>query len=395
MLRPRFTLRVACIAPILAVCASLQEQAPLSRSAEPPTQVFPIAPYQREYITVPLSVGGSEHLFVVDSGASKHIYDHKLQRFLGPHFRQQEVRQADGTYTEVELFHPPEAKLGQWPIPNAGSVACTDLSLISSFIGREVHGILGIALFRNAVIQIDFERSEMTIMPPTTTPQVAWGESLPVSWKGNLPVIQGEVGDLGTKELVIDTGYNGLLTLHHRDFDQLQEIGGSHDIRETGATLLDKEIRSLDGMLALFKLRQFAHENLEVDRTDGRSSLGLLYFRQFLVTFDLGRSQIFLQPNSNLNIAPRTNAAGVVYRWSDGRPLIHFIHADSPGERAGAKCGDELVAIHGASVTGKSAAELYSLLDIALTENDEAAIIIARNGEEKTLILLADEKPMH
>src|SRR5215216_231280 len=93
-------------------------------------------------------------------------------------------------------------------------VSCFDMTAAREATGRDLEGILGVPLFRGNIIQIDFDRQRLSISKGSNRPLPEWGQPVNVSYtKSSLPTVSVTLGNLLEERCIVDTGYNGSLSL--------------------------------------------------------------------------------------------------------------------------------------------------------------------------------------
>jgi hypothetical protein len=173
---------------------------------------------------------------------------------------------------------------------------------------RRRDGILGSGLFRQFVVEIDYARKQLALYSPTEFSYSGKGESLPLRFRrwGTTPIVDGSVaGTNGTPvrgEFEIDTGCDSGICLGH-DFIQTHGLLNQGETREGskfgvggGASTRSGQVPQLQ--LGAVKIEKpetdFFLEGSPVDRgLAGHIGMGVL--KNFKVTFDYSRRQMFLE----------------------------------------------------------------------------------------------------
>lgn len=182
--------------------------------------------------------------------------------------------------------------------------------LIEKRQGDGIDGILGINVFEDKVVEIDYDRRVMTIREalPTNTNNYVEGE---LRFRGTSPFVETTL-DSGTKRvtdwLLLDTGYTASVHLT-RDFwsrhglgDSLTRLAGSRS-HGVGAQAVEGEYFALPGLaLGDLTLRNVP-TNVETEPKGDAESTGLVgmeVLKRFDTILDFRTNRIYLKPNGLL-----------------------------------------------------------------------------------------------
>ncbi|QDT74506.1 PDZ domain-containing protein [Lacipirellula limnantheis] len=341
---------------------------------------FPISQFENDVVVIPVNVGDKEHLFVVDSGASRHVFDVGVKHLLHRQLPSVVVRAAEGSL-EVERFAPPAFTIGKLPLNSPGSVWCADLSYVRAPSGIDVKGILGVPLFRAYIVQLDFENGKMRILSSDAEPLPEWGHPITVANADDLfPRLEIELGD-GTRALcMIDTGSNGEIGLSTEQFNSLSATGFLTLDGETEFSTLGGTYRRRLGKLAMVRCGGNSQESVRVAETSGSNRLGLDYLRRYNVTFDCFRNTVYLTPNKLHRPTPPLGLTPL--RTPEGM-TVGRVEPNSPAFNAGFMVNDVIIEVNGKKVEKQPTAEIQSWF----YADDEATVTVLRSGTSRTLNL--------
>ena len=212
-------------------------------------------------------------------------------------------------------------------------VGCSDLTLLQQSTGRSIQGFIGMPLFRAKIVQLDFERRRIRILPATTTPSSDWGQPISVSFNdANLPTITVELPDNINATCIIDTGQTGTISLSSELFQTLTD---SHKIIP-GDDMLFWQASGVKtnrvGELAGTKIGGFERAGLRVNDGGTQNRVGLQYLRRFLITLDLGRKQIYLKKGAKFDEPDKGPAVGIGLLRKNDMTLVDNVGRNSPGK---------------------------------------------------------------
>lgn len=370
---------------------------------------FPL-PVYNDLIVVPVTINGSNHLCAIDSGATTCLFHTSLRKQLGKPLGIVTTIAANGERIQMESFPTPELRIGGIKITLADTadvreaedqpntirhndrVVCFDMTSIQEDLARDVEGIIGMPLFRESVIQLDFDGLRLKVLPASTPRSDAWGRALDVSFtRSNLPTIDIELPG-GIKETcIIDTGYDGTISLESRLFSNLVEKTMIRLGEDTEFAQLAGITRSRTGQLSKVNLGGITTFDRQVDDGGAKSRIGLKYLRQFRVTLDCGRQHIYLKEGKDFNKPDKEPAMGISVSRRDGKYVVDEVASDSPGKRAGIQPKDEVVAVNGVAVSGKPNAEIGWMISEKADAGGHVSLTMQRDGVEREMLMIIDK----
>jgi hypothetical protein len=370
---------------------------------------FPIPPYN-DVVVVPATIGGTEHLCVIDSGASRNLFDKSLRDKLGKPLGNASATAADGDRFEIETFQAPEIRIGSFYLRTASKsglkniqsalgfvgkedrVACHDMTHFQEASARKIEGFIGMPLFREHIVQFDFDDRRLRILPTSASPSQDWGSAYNIAFTNQkLPTIDIELAGGNKETCIIDTGYDGTMSLESRLFSKLIEdnsILARDNIPFVQANGL-KQTRA--GQLSKVKLGEFESTDRRVKDGGKESRIGLTYLRQFRITFDCPRGRIYLNAGKGFNKPDREPAMGVGILLRNDKYVVENVAKSSPGERSGIQRGDEILAVNGDAIQGKPNAEIRSMCRDSMDTSGRVTLAVRRDGMDRQIVLLADK----
>ena len=338
-----------------------------------------------------VSVAEEEYLFLVDTGATYHIIDPALQPLLGAAI-QNGTAITSGEVVQVQSFQSPNLTVGGLALNDDDPVVCADLELIRLVTGHDVRGVLGIPLFRQFPIRLDWEQEEIILFAPNTAAREQWGTALEISFDDlQGPMVTADVGAKKNVAFLLDTGMNGTLTLQRSLFDSLNADGA---MRRTGhevvATASGVEERA-KGRLKQIRIDKWLQHDLLAGQSSG-NKLGLRYLRRFSVTFDLPNSRVYLAPSRRFGMRDHGDMSGLRLLRRSGKVVVYQVASDSPASRAGVRDGDVVVSIDHKNAQSLSMAQIRQSL--ATGPGRELAVALIREmGENRTVSFTLKEEP--
>ena len=328
-------------------------------------------------VLIPVRVGDKEYQFIVNTGTTWSVFNVSLRSHLGPRVGSVSTEVPKGDNVQVELYSPPNARVGSLPLTN-DSVLCHDFTLIRGAFGYDVHGVVGMDFLRQWVIAIDFDRGRLRVLPPETTRDPEWGESIPFVYDAiGAPSISATAGANVRALFRVDTGDTGTGDLEDT---LLNRLVGAHQAHITG----DCPSVSASGIhssrvarLSHFSLQSFRHEDLQF--TSGKqNNLGLRYLSRYRVTIDFPNERIYLAKGKRFAGRDRGDACGLHYFFKPGRLEVEFVDAKSPAHAAGFRPKDVIVKLCGKPISELKPSKVDGLLT---TEGKAVKTTVERGGK--------------
>lgn len=268
-----------------------------------------------------------------------------------------------------------------------------DYDILSTVYGEKIDGIIGYSFFSRYIVQINYDSLRVSVYSKGSYRYPRGGYMLrPLI--PNLPIVSVETDDARkiAGRYYFDTGA-GLCALFSTDFvndsslldsrkkyymTQAQGLGGKADMRLT--------------VLKNLKLGPFRFRKVPVYIFDDNFNVtsypnlcGLLgndILRRFNVVLNYDRRCICLTPNSHYHDLFDYSYTGVSLYWEDGLVRVGDVMPNSPGEKAGLKVDDILMAVNN---NFSNSIQAYK----ALMQNtgERLKLIVRRNGQLLPLVI--------
>jgi len=252
-------------------------------------------------------------------------------------------------------------------------------------------GIIGGTILNSCVVEIDHDKSVLNLYKSDSFEVSGSGEAFNVAFSQGIPVIRATLEQKGNApvqvKLLVDTGADLPFSLHSND--GLELLPPQNAPRSYISEGIKGEVRGQWSRIDAIHLGSFKMENcLVAYPTEGfddvvaalgqNGFLGLAAQRRFTVTFDYLHSRMYLKPNSRFGTPFEFNMGGLVLRTLRNGPLdVADVLTGSPGDAAGIRRGDRIVAVDGRNVSSISSEDIERIFT---RENQSLLISIEREG---------------
>lgn len=326
-------------------------------------------------ITLPLTLGNNEYEFVLDCGATHHVFDSSLRPLLGDPVRTAKVKDDSGS-AALQLFASPNAFIGPLPLQSSKVIALADLSGIRAASGSNVRGIIGLDFFNDRVVRIDFDNGTVAVFRRGEV-DFGSGVTLPLrlDTKGHV-CVDVSIGSLNEVSMLIDTGSTGSISLPPHAFRYCVQRNELEVIGMRAVSTLIGVNRHPFGCLSTFRCGPFTHSQvLAKELADG--TIGLAYLARYKVTFDVTGGVLHLQPGKRFTDRDIADRSGLILLEVDDVVVVHDVEANSPATGHRIEKGDVILAIN---QTPASRHSLFAIRRILCGENgDKVTLQLRRN----------------
>ncbi len=375
-MRFRFRAAALSIAPwlsLLAACA-------LAESPQKPSPYDTAVEWFRvgkggEILLLPVEFKGKSYRFLVDTGATRTVYDASLEPLLdGPHITR-EVETPDGTTTVAEYLSQ-AATLGGMSLRADGPVFVADLGGLRKVTGEEIRGILGMDFLGKQVLCIDPDRGVLAFL---RAPGTDVGHPFPITWEGPYPEVEVTIGGWDKPvRFRIDTGCNGTGGLREELFEALVQQNRIRRVRNGLTTTLSGTAGGPAGRMESLTLGPFRHTDLPFGKS-GWNLLGWNYLSRFVVTLDFPGNRIYLRKGAGYDRRDPGDRSGLALLRDGKRTVVLAVFEGSPAAAAGIKPRDEILTVEGEKA---ETMKLFAFRRLLCSQGKTVRLQINRDGKE-------------
>lgn len=240
-----------------------------------------------KFLFVYVTFKGKELKFVLDTGASAHVFGSHLTPLI------------DGEITEELNF----SVCGAQDLRVQGTSDSVrrkglikDLTELSSALGCRIDGILGMPFLENRVLVLDFDRQQLKI---ESVRNVQEGNKFEILYDdfarpyladatlAHLPVV-----------LLIDTGATHPITIQPELFECCSAIHGIENVQESTQITINGNRKTKLGIARELTLGQIICTRVPVSESDS-DCIGISFLQRFHVTMDFACHKLILSPRAN------------------------------------------------------------------------------------------------
>jgi len=334
----------------LALSAGLSLAPGLARAAGPPAQTLDFQFVHDRQILFPIAVNGHPAEAWLDSGAGASVLDAAFAKALGVTLGG--GIQAHGVAGGVAGVHQARVDLQAGDLAMSGRrVAVMDLSAVARIVPRPVQVLLGRDVFDQAVVDIDFQRRRIGLIPRASfVPPPGRPVSLrPSGDLRSLPIVVAGV----PTEAILDLGNAGGLLLD-RDFAEAHHLLADHRLSTELAVGADGPRESVQACLDRVRLGGVSFDGVptvaEVGLTTrAPANLGLQLLSRFRLTIDFAGDRIWMAPYADATSQPfRKNRTGLsLSPQALGALVVDHVALGSPAALGGWRAGERITALDG------------------------------------------------
>lgn len=256
-------------------------------SESPPIEV-PIAS-DLTRIVVPVNFKGATRQFVLDTGASTHVFGSHLLPILDGDIQRPGP---DAAASSFSVCPPQNIQVQGLRDCRSVPAAVVDLSGFSKSEGQGIDGLLGMPFLCERVLELDFDRKRLRIVRGKAERK---GERLEVLLDAHsLPRLTDVKVDGMPFVCILDTGMNSPISLNAKMFDLLRLAGSISDVSWGTSIGIDGSARLQMGRASTVSVGSFSFADVPILRAS-ENKIGMDLLRRFHATIDFPRRELFLE----------------------------------------------------------------------------------------------------
>lgn len=359
----------------------------------------------KNLIIIPLYINGKgPYNFILDTGVGPLIItEPTLLDTLGLKNLRTTKIYGLGKGEEIEAFITNElnVKVKEASIDHIPTaILKKDVFNLSSYLGTQIHGIIGYYFFNSFVVKVNYSAKRLTFSSPLAKTKKK-GTKFTIEIQNKRPYLTVDLLTPQQKnikaKLIIDCGASHALSMEALD-DAAFPLPDSTIEANLGIGL-SGPITGHVGRIPQLAIGKYSFKNIlsgfpafesvaaQIGYTTQNGNLGAEFLRRFDTTYDYQNNAIYLKPNQGYNENFDHDMAGIeVYidPSNKKRYFIGRIEPGSPAEKAEFKVQDEILSLDFKMI------ELYSLEEITklFKSNNGKAIILEVARDNKSIVKL-------
>lgn len=279
---------------------------------------------------------------------------------------------------------------------------------LSNILGIKVHGLMGYHVFRSLIVEISFQRKQITFHQPDLYQYKPGKRSftMPLDIQNaksyiTASIVQGD-GSVVPVKMLVDLGASHALWLDPGSDERI--ILPDKTIETFLGTGLRGQIHGEIGKIGKLVLGPYElkepvvayPDSLSVgmaSRLDNRNgSIGADVLRRFDIIIDYPNKRLTLTPNRHFREAFKINMSGIeIESLIPGLPYyqVSYVRKNSPADRAGIRRGDDIVSVNNQPAFGLTINAIYDIFESR--PGRKVKMVVRRKGHKlNTLFYLED-----
>ncbi|WP_148639294.1 aspartyl protease family protein [Aquimarina longa] len=347
--------------------------------------------YRQGLIILKVDIKNKTYDFILDTGASNVVSTELGEELNLEPIDSQLVYGVHGASKKLDYTAIKAIKIGGINFSNTIAVI-HDLNAVSKLACLNIHGIIGANLMRQSIWDFDFNNQLITI---TNTEESL---DIPPNYKEvkffigyqGAPSIITKANGMRVLNTMIDTGYNGNISLSRIEFQKLikrkklTQYNTGNGITGTGVYGAGKKEVFHQGLID-----EMSFGDLTLDTTivsfSGTSHklIGVEFLKNYRVIFNWNTKKIkFIEITSYKNT--KINSYGFDYSFKENQLYIKSVINTSSADTNGLQLGDQIIAINNIDYSTITQNEWCRILKNGLINNSEKKITMTIVRDTKT-----------
>ena len=332
------------------------------------------------------SVNGQKLTFLLDTGASKTVFDSQSREQLGTIVGQSRANTPGGEVV-MDEFQCPLIEFGGLEFRADGPVYCGDLGSIRGAAGEKIDVILGMDILKQLVVQMNFDSGSVRISKQLPNSPDTLGQQFPLSFNSNTPCIEVACGRI-SKTFMVDTASTEFC-IESSFFDSLAASNELQIGPQYAAMAAHGAVSGRIALLRILGLGSFIHEGIVCSESN-MNILGLSYLSRYVVTFDFPREVMYLAKGQNYARAEQRGTSGMSFSRTSERLIVQAVKPGGPGESAGVKPGDEVLILGDEDA---SKVNMFRVRQVLTSEpGTSVPMTVRRGGQDIRVSLLLKDR---
>jgi predicted aspartyl protease len=326
--------------------------------------------------------------FVVDTGATRTIFDVGFKNELGEPLGASPVASPDGE-VQLQEFACPSIRFEELKVQASQPVFCFDLTQMRVASGESFTAVLGMDILQQLWLEVDFDKGMLRLTKPVdgSKPAPTLGVGLPITLKAGTPHVEVRSGSLSASFMVDTAASNSCLDA--QAFDDLAHTGHLQPGPEYVSLTAVGRRSARIGLLESLEVGPFSHRDLLVEES-GMNLLGLSYLSRYRLAFDFPNSVVYLTAGDGFHKPELRGTSGLSLVRDRGKLMVASVRQRGAADVAGVEADDEVLFI------GEEQADVIDMFRarqlLTGTPGRTVPLTLARNGEQIKVALVVQDR---
>lgn len=285
-------------------------------------------------IIIPVKVNGVELSFLLDTGVKETIL-FNVSKVDSLTLNTAEVYSVKGA-NDIEVSAI-KSRMNTLEVEGIKSenqiiyVAFNQGSNLSSYLGKEIHGILGYHFFKDFVVEFAYDHEFIKVYKKGVFKN-KWKryKKIELDIKNGKPYVEAKLGDEIIENFLLDTGMSDGLWVFKEDTVSTNMFGYYDDYlgMTVSGEILGKrsKVKELGFVGEVFNGVKISYPHMDLlpdelkNFSERAGSIGGDLLKRFTIVFDYTNSKMYMKPNKQINDPFYYNKSGIVLR-QDGEAL--------------------------------------------------------------------------
>ena len=356
---------------------------------------LPLSLFQNRYILVPVKIGSTPAVFVLDSGASSTVLNLNLVKKIGLKTKGS-LAQSSGAFGGIYFVKTPALELAGAKIDPQTVIAIDLESGDFGAVMPGIDGILGYDFISRFVVTIDYEASKLTLTPLSKFKPERGDVSIPVTMDESGIMVDVTVRGVKSKFL-LDTGNGGGIAVQHvpgqeawvnakekKDFYDEQGINYGSGTSGSWDAYGDFEVGPFNWQHAPLKIAD--EKSAQGGSLSMPGNVGSTFLKHFRVSLDMSTPRLWLAQTIPFRDRPGKSTFGFGLRINQAHvAVIKSVHRGGPAAKAGIKVGDVITLVNDVPALAVVAHQMNLFTDPV--ENERVRLTKVTNGVSKVIMV--------
>ena len=352
--------------------------------------------YNLGMIILKVNISGEEYDFLLDTGAPNVISKELFKKLEISSLFEQKVIDSQNEESNLGFLLIKKLGIGGINFLNTGAAAA-DLKQSKELGCLQIDGFIGSNLMRKAVWKFDYENQIITISNSVASLKISESsEKIPFfTYITGTPIIDITLNDVKEKNVIVDLGSNGDISLSKKTFDKLVDTDpnisrtvsfGSSSSGLYGVGATDSIQHAL---ISNISFGDVALKNTVVEFTnESASTIGTNYFKNYDLIINWFDKEIIVTKKKEYD-----NSSLISYGFSfnnkNDRLIVGGIYTNSSADHAGLKINDIILKIDTKKYGVLTADQWCNIIENGLFNEGKETItvVVLRQNEELTFHL--------